>query len=381
MARDPPIPLNPHDRALLKPISALGKSAALAGGVSFLRRTEYISSDQGRHKYESSTSKDLLRIRNDGKRKRRPNLDKEDPLNILRHVLKGFDIAYPQDAFAGEESEKNVRGADVVEAETRAWAKPKHPTKPDVQLLDSYPVLPDLEAVPGVGSYIITKFNTNPLNNSDRSDRRLDVAVLRPQNAYEDKQEERLAAYEDDLNMTKPTQEYDYELYVSEKPSAVRGMKRKFDVGDPDRDEPDLYDFEDAEGNKAFRFNRLREYETYQQAGDLDNAYGDTVALALHDPDLAVGDAEDRTKRLRKGAYFYPVLQRTNLRPKRRAAHSQYSQQEVIDGLQITIRDADEEELARRQAERAKLDPTVAVPAEENGLDGEDGAVAAVAAS
>lgn len=361
MARDPPLPIHPHDRALLKPLSALGKHSS-AGGVSFLRRTEYISADQGQKRFESSTSKDLLRVRNDPKRKRKPNLDKEHPLNILRHVIKGFDVAYPRDAFTGEDSHQNVRGADITEADTKAWARPKHPTKPELELLDSYPLLPDLDAIPGTNSYIVTKFSTNPLDGSDPSDRRLDVAILRPQNGDEDRLEDKMDEYRKDLSLAKPTAEFDYEFYLANDARAVKGIKRKFNVNNPNKDDQELYNYEDAEGNRAFLFNRIRAYETYQQQGDGDNAFGDTVAIALHDPDSKVGSAEGARKRLKKGAYFYPVIQRTNLRPKRKAAASQMQDEEIIDALQVTIRDADETELGNRLVARAKLDTTIEVP-------------------
>lgn len=335
----------------------------MTGGVSFLRRTEYISSNQGSQRFESSTSKDLLRVRNDAKKRRRPNVDKEHPLNILRHVLKGFDIAYPQDVYVGEESTENVRGADVTDAEKKAWANPRHPSNSNLRLLDSYPVLPDLDAVPGVDSFIVTKFSTNPLAKADPNDQRLDVAILRPQNAYEEKYEERLAAYDADLTLPKPTAEYDYEFYLANDASAVRGIKRKFDVNDADNDSPELYNHVDAEGNRAFLYNRIRAYETYQQAGDQDNSYGDTVAVALHDPDTGARAAPGALKRLKKGAYFYPVLQRTNLRPKRKAPNSQIVDQgQVIDALQVTVRDGDATEIARRLAARARLDTTMVLP-------------------
>ena len=91
MARPSPPTIHPTDKELLKPLSALGKGAGAAGSVSFLRRTEYTSS-QGPQQFSSSTGKDLLRLRNDPKR-RRMSMNKDDPLNIIRNVVKGFDIA------------------------------------------------------------------------------------------------------------------------------------------------------------------------------------------------------------------------------------------------------------------------------------------------
>ncbi|CAD0098484.1 unnamed protein product [Aureobasidium mustum] len=291
---DPPPPLHPKDRALLKPLSALGKPTAMNSGVSFLRRTEYISSNAAAvQRFESSTSKDLLRVRNDPKRRKAPPVNRDDPINIIRSLVKGFDVAYPEDAYTGPDSETNIRGAPITEADRSAWKKPKHPTKPNLTLLDAYPLLPDMDALPMTGDYQIVKFSTNPVAQSDSYDQRLDTALLRPLGA--------------DLALL------------------------------------------EEHGESCFQFQRIREYETYQQAGDADNAYGDTVALALHD----TGD------RLEKGAYFYPVKQRTNLRPKRKTpGPPEEGRVEHVDVLHVNVRDSNSDEAAMRSEAQAALDPT-----------------------
>lgn len=326
-----------------------------------MRRTEYISSNAGGMRFESSTSKEVTRSRNDPKRARKTAVDKENPLNILRNVIRGFDLAYPQDVYTGEETEQRIRGAEVSIEDKRAWSKPRHPTKSNLELLDSYPVLPDLDAFPGIGSYIMTKFSTNPLGTTDGHDRRLDTAILLPvvEEHYQEKLEERMAAYNSDLSLPKPTPEYDYQLYVADAPETVRGIKRKFDFDDPDHDDPALYNHVDDEGNGHFKFNRIRAYETYQQAGDQDDPFGDTLAVALHDPSQS-GKGRD----LKKGAYFYPILQRTSLRPKRKPKQgvSQLEEdQVVIDALEVTVRDSNEMELSKRSDVKAKFDSSIRV--------------------
>lgn len=373
MARDPAPPVHPHDRALLRPLAALGKSAAASGGVSFLRRTEYISSNQGQGRFESSTSHDLLRLRNDPKRKRKPEAEnKQDPNTMLRYVVKGFDVAYPHDARKGPDSKEDnkVKGAAITDADAKAWANPKHPTHPGLHLLDSYPVLPDLDAVQERSlAFIVMRFNSNPSGMTDKYDPCLDVAMLKPINQNEERHEDRMAAYEADLNLAKPAPEYDYELYMPENRQYVHGMKRKFDVRDPDNDDPSLYSHDEADGSKSFRYNKIRTYETYQQAGDSENHYGDTVALALHDPDLDVGATSGTAKRLKKGAYFYPIMQRTNIRQKRKVAGYQGEEEETADIIGITVRNPTEPELKGRQLAKSEVDPTVPVPE----MDQEDG--------
>ncbi|KAK4542549.1 hypothetical protein LTR36_006597 [Oleoguttula mirabilis] len=359
-ARPGPHTIHPTDKQLLKPLSALGKANATGGAVSFLRRTEYTASQTPQH-FANSTSKDLNRLRNDPKRRKTTNLSKDDPLNIIRNIAKGFDIAYPGDAFKGADSTEDIRGAAITDVEATAWSKPRHPTKPDLQLLDNYPVLPDLDALPTNGSYMVTKFITNPFGASDVYDQRLDTAIFRP---IDDPQmqtefQRKLAEWDPNSAKAQPLPEFDYDYYVVADHSAVRGIKRKFDVNDPENDDPELYTDELAEGQRGFKYERVRTYETYTQHGNPSNYYNDSVALALHDPELDV--VPGVTKRLGKAAYYYPIIQRTALRPKRKVGQMALSQadEDRIDELNLTVGDLAEDDRARLLERMADLDPSM----------------------
>lgn len=352
--------LHPADKALLKPVSALGKPSA-SGAVSFLRRTEYTASQSTQH-FTSSTSKDLVKLRSDGK-KRKPSVNKEDPINIMRNIIKGFDIAYPKDVFTGEDSTTALRGAAATDQEMKAWSNPRHPSKPDLKLLDSYPVLPDLDAIPSTGFYVVMRFNGNPVDKSKRYDERLDTALLRPvhnedaEAVYLDK----MAAWEEsDKLKPAPIPEYDYDYYLPQDTTAPHGIKRKLNVNDPENDDPELYTDDVADGNRAFKYSRLRTYETRAQEGDPDEFYNSTVALALHDPETDVGTAPGATKRLAKGAYFYPVVQRTSLRPKRNVGRVAYQEGETkVDEMVVTVGGMSEDAQASQLERKAQLDPSL----------------------
>ncbi|KAK3724158.1 hypothetical protein LTR37_001282 [Vermiconidia calcicola] len=359
MARPKPEPLHPTDKQLLKPLSALGKGAG--GAVSFLRRTEYTASQGAQH--YSAASKDLTRVRNDPKR-RKANLPKEDPLNIIRNIVKGFDVAYPEDAYKGEENVSNIRGAAITDADAKAWTNPKHPAKPGVELLDSYPVLPDLEALPTSGCYIVAKFQTNPGAAGDHYDERLDAAILRPK---DDNQayalwEQKTAEWSESSKKAYPIPEDDYDYFLPAESSYVRGVKRKLNVNDPENDDDELYTDDVGDGQRAFKYTRLRLYETYGQQGNPRNFYDESVALALHDPETEIGDVPGTKHRLSKGAYFYPIQQRTALRPKRRVGQTALSQvvdEDQVDEINLAIGDLDEGSKVTIQNRKTDLDPTL----------------------
>jgi len=354
--------IHPRDKALLKPLSALGKPASALEQVSFLRRTEYAASSSPQM-FATGSSKDLLRVKNDPKRSTKAK-DKEDPLNILKNIVKGFDIAYPQDAHKGEDSAESIRGAAVTTEEVKAWAKPRHPTNPDAQLLDSYPILPDLDAIPQMGSYMIMKFVTNPLPVTDKYDTRLDTAIFRPcvdpekEAIYEQKK----AEWAPESGKSKPLQEYDYDYYLPGDEDAVLGIKRKLDINDPDNNDPELYTDDLGDDRRAFKYPRLRTYETHNQTGDDENPYNDTVAIALHDPETEVGHVPRSGKRLAKGAYFYPISTRMAIKPKRKIGMPMNTgEEEKPDELNLMVVEPDEDDIGRVREHQSNLDPSLQV--------------------
>lgn len=356
MAPEDPDAVDPKDKLLLRPLSTLGKATATAGGNSFLRRTEWMTASGGGGQSVFRDSRSLRKP----KRRVQTDEEKNEPINILRSIMKGFDIQYPQDAYKGHDTTSNLRAEEITAEEKRAWQNPRHPSKPNLQLVDSYPLLPDLDALPEPGSYIVTKFQTNPVSQGDKYDERINVGMFRILEPDMDAQAEytrKLAEAEADPTKEAPMAEFDYEFFLPSSHDSVRGIKRKFDVLDPERDDPDLYDSENPETNKRFfRFDRLRAYETYQQTGNAKDPYDDTVALAMHDPDEKSGDG------LQKAAYFYPVMQRTFIRPKRKQnrgamamARRDDEEDNKVDALEVEVRDLDEEELELRRQNRSRL--------------------------
>ena len=394
-----------------------------------------------------------MRPRNTVRKAQRPGANKDDPLSILRATIKGFDLAYPDDAYTGPDSSTAVRAAEITPTEQEAWANPVHPTRPGVTLLDSYPILPDLEGLPDTGSYVVMKFITNPVAASDRYDERLDVGLLRPMDQSIEAQrllEAQMAEHASDPSRPPPMPQYDYEFFLpslsslstlSHQPETngqqnngtkrqdasadpvtqqVRALKRKLDLrmgndldesdNDGDRNDPDA---QQGPPKKVIRFDRLRAYESYQQTGDASDAYGDTVVIALHDHDdggsgegninaqsygSINGTTQSNTKTssklsqpLQKAAYYYPVVQRTFIRPKRThgiapnmavpVRHTQAAgggnaddDETKIDVIEAQIRDPTEREVTERLARRVgmALDPG-GEEGDGDGLNGEDG--------
>ena len=355
-------PVHPRDKSLLRPLAELGKPAFNPAGYSFLRRTEYISSDaKARAEANASANAAKITIKPPAASKARKPIDasKEDPVSILRSVVKGFDLANPEDVYTGPDTTTNIRGAIPTPTETDAWKRPKHPSKPDVRLLDAYSLKPDPDAVTDSGAYMITKFAGNPTPVTETRDIRMDVGILYPRELAPDT--------------------YNYEFFLPASEVAIKNLRRKLDVNDDACDDPALYTDKGPDGSGVFKFDYLRTYESGRGSTRGDQQYRE-VALALHDPELdPLSSSTEYTVRgsgigpLEMGAYYYPVLSKVHLKPRRNknlvqlglASQATGDEFQKFEGIRLTVREPDEGERAKRATHRAHVEP-----AEEGRLEG-----------
>lgn len=368
-------PVHPKDKNLLRPLSELGKPKYAPGGYSFLRRTEYISSEQSRSRIDPGSSKASL-PKNILKFRKPTDTTKDEPVNVLRAVVKGFDIANPDDAYNGPDTKDKVKGSVASPAELEAWKYPRHPANAQLKLIDAYPIMPDLDSLTDSLSYMVAKFTANPTQSTDSRDIRLDAGLLQPLDLAPDVEAEwkaKLAAYEaDSLHNPNPGgPPYSYSLFLPADEATANNMLMNLDVDNPEKDDPALCIRKDKNGLGSHRLENIRTYETGRQTGTSAHPFRE-VALALHDPEF-----EDRTKaagingvhptagRLKKAAYYYPVVQKTQLKPRRKknlgqlgSTHqiAEADEDDKVDVIDVTIRDPDETESARRASHRMDLD-------------------------
>jgi RNA polymerase II-associated factor 1 len=342
----------------MRPPNALGKAHTNAAAATFLRRTEYVtSSTTGGSKFESSNSANTMRLR---RKRKTAETSLDDPKNIARHILKGFNIAYPADAYNGQDNAENIKAAESTPEERMAWNKPKHPRNPNLKLLDSYPLLPDWDAMPDTGAYMVFKFTAPPINNPlDPSyDPRLDVAFLRPAGQTIEDQEKYLEereAHKSDPTVPPPIPRYQFEFFLPSDKGKVRGIKRNLTTHDPTNDAEidfDIAEDDDGQPRKCFKYDNIRTYETSQQVGDPGDTYGDVVALALHDPEQHDNEKLRDTK-MQKAAYFYPIIQRTSIRPRRPGRIDMTEELQKVDVIEAAGKEPEDD---RRQEYRKRAE-------------------------
>lgn len=386
---DPPPPVHPSDRVLLRPATALGKptrtTTSGASGVSFLRRTEYISNEASRSTFKSTTSASLITNAPSAKKVRSLALKAEeesDPVRILAAVMRGFDIANPETVGAGYVA-KAGEDKSIKLAEEN-WRNLKHPTRRGVKPVATFPVLPDPDALGELNGYLVYKFSSDPLGGHAHAavgrgvrDERVDVGMMRIRYLTEEVKaantaSQAAAAAAAGQSQTQPqtqtqkTSEREGEMtldfYIPSDPSipAVRAIKRKFsdieadDAAEPTEESDRHPDGSPPEGFK-YQFVRAYDQQPVAMAPQADNPSTSTnptpteVALVLHDPsDFSAPSPTDAAaamcgRQLQRGAYWYPVVFRSLLRPKRNEKVAEGFFRPVTGKVKRDERDVEEE--------------------------------------
>ena len=360
MAPQEPPPIHPRDRSLLRPLSELGKPKYAPGGHSFLRRTEYISHDA---RAQAAAARAAAKA---APKTRRPDANQNDPQNILANVEKSFNIAYSEDRMSQDVPSTRVQGTEPTPSELEAWNNPVHPSKHELRLVNSFPLLPDFSGFTDSAGYMVAKFTKNPTGMTDKRDVRLDVGLLKPHDLSEEAEIElqaKQAAHEaDPLHIPVPAGGYDYDLFLPENEEIADKIKQRLNLTNPEKDSDELYAKNEVKGAKSYCYDNFRVFETARQVNSAHHPYKDVV-IALHDPDA---DPErSRRAGLEKAAYYYPVLQKMQLKPKRQQDLARIGLSQVmreddstdkLDAIELQIKEPDEMEVERRESHRADLE-------------------------
>lgn len=368
MAPDTLPQLDPADAALLLTPDQLRNPGAKSTNVSFLRRTQYISSGAGAALSPFRMPPTKTKGTKVAPSAKELQAQREEPMYIKRYIQKGFDVAYPEDKHTGPETESKIKGLAASPQEVEEWQKPVHPDNPRLKPLEVFPVMPDLEAFTDAPGYASFKFDKAPLPAvGGRRDARIDVALLHPTNPSRRVQQEheaRLEAHRVNPALHPHPGEVplDWDVCLPETAEEIPKIKATLNAARSHKDDDKLYTEEDDETKaKFFRFPRLRSYETAHQV--LEENTLRSVALSLFDPETA-GESSHLAKGP-KAAYYYPISQKTKLRPERSRTLAQGGfglprPQEIpegrIDQIKLTVREPDEEEIRLREENRIQVD-------------------------
>ncbi|KAL2753801.1 hypothetical protein ACRALDRAFT_2110521 [Sodiomyces alcalophilus JCM 7366] len=325
----PPPPLHPNDRPLLRPLSTLGRPKGTDTTVSFLRRTEYISSVASKRGSPAVPTAFLQPKLKRPEKRPPPEPDVGSPAAIRRKIEKSF-----------EKAQRHMKDPRTLQ----------HPAKKkNIRIVDSRPLLPDLDALPDSGAYVTVKLQTNPVPSSSTYDRRLLSAILQPIDKTAEEEADYQAAVEAHARapdrFPKPSNLLDYNFFVPSTQEVGERFRVAFDLDNPDRDVPELATHTSSVLGPCFQFVRLRSYETAKESEfDAADKFSEELIVTFNDDENSP-DGDDGTVMRQKAAYFYPVIQRTTVRPQRSKNItrnlSQMDEEKTVSQINVAVREPD----------------------------------------
>ena len=355
---------------LLLTLEQLRNPAPKTSNVSFLRRTQYITATTRAPDNPRATPA-KVKPRAQGETK----MSRDDPTYVKKYLQKGFDIAYPQSKHTGDDTPSAIKGLAASKDEVDAWAHPVHPTNPKLKPVGFYPMLPDLQGFPDPGGYVQFKFDKAPVGPAaaGKRDDRMDVAILHPSAPEERVCQEHAAKVA--LHKANPNLypdpgplPYDYDIFLPSKKDSTKDVAASLRLSNPNRDSEAYYHADEEAGSgphdgKFHTYDRLRTYATNFQTLNTEQRQKD-VALTLFDPTKASRELSSK----QKGAYYYPILGKTRLKPERARTIAQAglaptrpkTKEDQIDQMQVVVRDPNEAEFYKRSLHRAAIDPKFA---------------------
>ena len=367
--------LDPADQALMMSLEQL-KTQGAKNNVSFLRKTQYMHASGQAAKVSDPFMRPSPRTQKTPTSKAPPPapISRDDPENIRRQVQKGFDLAHPDSISSNP---KEAKANTIASTDRNAWEFPKHPDNHRLTPLETYSVLPDLEAGTDMASnWQALKFDKPPLPplKNGRRDDRIDVglllskenpALLPEWQARKDAHDEQPESFPD------PGPEpYIWSLSVPKQPDSTPRIRQLFDDSNPSKDDASLMKpllEESADGSLRLPFERVRVYtDATRQIVDPRRV----VALSLVKPTSLPRHSRFRKQGTSPAAYYYPIYERVKMKADRgqlskkarntRLGAGPEVEEDLHDQMMVLFREPDAKEKHIRNEFRGRNDQSFA---------------------
>ncbi|KAK9360548.1 RNA polymerase II-associated [Lipomyces starkeyi] len=296
--RNPP-PMHPKDRLLLRDPSSLSGVLKTQPGVSFLRRTEYISTDAVKQARRSRAAAAAAAAA------------KAAELNDPRKQLESIEETFTQAA-------EDLKGF-------------VHPTKKGLTVEDSFEVVPDVELFDL--TYLLMKMAGSAPGVSGKdetSDPRYDVAVVRPMGTDTRTFMSFFLADQD------TAEKFKHKISLSKSEDWEERRRERLRNGSPMDEDSSVSQDEGGDDGEVYRFVHTRDYEISSQDTD----------------EITLTFDEESGK-----AYFHPIGRRVVLKRRRQIQDSKNQKQDPnitndIAAIEIAFRAFTGEEKADRDSIR-----------------------------
>ncbi|KAG7663130.1 uncharacterized protein J8A68_003308 [[Candida] subhashii] len=315
--KDRPITLHPRDRALLRD-AGIGKISKSEPGVSFLRRTEYISERERPQSRLAATSEESkLDAKTKAKTAGEGKHDAESQLAAVEHT---FDVA--------QESLNDLNSI-------------KHPRKKHLKAVDAWPLLPDT-------SMMDNKFLTIRFLGSASLSRDLETLKRQQKDAFNAK------FHQDSIASTvfKPISSADGEwISMFQVKDAKRAAELKSKLNSTERERPvNLLD-EEEDNLDEYNFKYVKNYDMNFQRFNKPN---EELAIKF------IPEEGNKVGEKRKAALYYPTTGRIDLKKHRASTNSEinrFLRDSTLGGINFRLREPTTNELKKMDNIRSEFDP------------------------
>ncbi|CCK69284.1 Paf1p KNAG_0C01700 [Huiozyma naganishii CBS 8797] len=301
--------LQPRDRVLLRDPRVDKLTKTDMSKVTFLRRTEYLSSTIANSQPSTAAQLRRKRVRGQG------DDDGEDDDTALN----------PQDIVHRVEGTFEVMDKDLSHLQ--------HPVRKQLKATKVWDLLPDTASM-DQSYFILRMIGSAGLQSQEADKLALDSAIFRP---VELEEEEWISMYTTD-KQDSATLNRKIERVIDENNLASKG-------GD------------DSDDDNVFKFKRLRDFDM-KQVPTVEGSHGE-IAIVFNDE--------------KKTAYYKPLRSRIELRRRRvNDVFKQLVRENNIDQFNVSLRNPTTHEANMRDRLRMKYDPINFVPVDEDGLDNDN---------
>ncbi|CAK9439557.1 uncharacterized protein LODBEIA_P36570 [Lodderomyces beijingensis] len=320
---DQPIPLHPKDRALLRD-AGIGKINKSEPGVSFLRRTEYIS-ERSTPKTTTSAAIQTEEAKANAK--------------IKNEAMHSLDADAQLDAVEETFTAANDSLHD--------FSKLQHPRKKRVKAVDTWPLLPDTSMMDNV------LMNLRFLGSAS-IDRELKMLKRRKGDSYN----ERFQRQKQESAIFKPINSKDGEwMSMFQVPNEDEAGKLHQVLNSTEPEKPvNLLDLEDDTGGQ-FQFKFAKNYEmSYQEYPHLNQE----LAVKFVPESAEEKDGATTTTRKKKVAYYLPITGKVELKKYRTSTNreiNKFVKEKTFDLVNFKLREPTTNELKSMDRARSQYDP------------------------
>lgn len=311
-----PVTLHEKDRELLRD-AGIERIARSELGVSFLRRTEYISEKQFMKPSTNGVENGAHKLTK-GKEDNEEKLDADAQLQAVEKTFA--------------DAQKTLQDFQSI----------KHPRRKNLKAVAAWPILPDT-------SMLDSKFLNVKFFGSASFSREMQLLKRQEKERYDEQFQKNSL----ETSIFRPITSDDGEwisLYQLREPQSTQVLKDKLNSSEKEKQ---VYVLDEEEDAEEYKFEHIKEYDMSFQR--YNKPYEELAIKFASD-----GEPNLKGDRKRKAAYYYPVTGKIDLKKHRASTNAEinrFIRDSAYDIVNYKLREPNTNEMKRMDTIRSEFDP------------------------